>query len=472
VQRVLVDAVPLTVLEPVLGRDRFHAFADLAEHARTTLAGRAVVNVNSTATGGGVAEMLPTLLSYARSVEIDARWLVIRGNPDFFAVTKRVHNHIYGVAGDGGALGAAERATYEKTLADQGSDLVSLLGRRDVVVLHDPQTLGLAPAVKQAGLPVIWRCHIGADRTSEWTEDGWRFLAPYLDDVDVVVVSRDSFAPPGCSGDRVVSIPPSIDPLAVKNAPLNVAEITSLLAETGIVGERAGTGAIFQRRDSTTEHVEWMADVVREGPPPSFDTPLVVQVSRWDGLKDMGGVLTAFVEHVDPATGSHLMLVGPSVTGVTDDPEGLAVYQECERQWRELPSEQRSRVHLVTLPTDDVDQNAAVVNALQRHAEVVTQKSLAEGFGLTVVEAMWKATPVVATAVGGIADQIVDGESGLLIRDPTDLAGFGAAVEELLCDPSRAAAMGAAAQQRARDFLPDVHLAKWAELLTRVATRT
>jgi trehalose synthase len=470
VQRVLVEAVPLTVLEPVLGRDRFQAFVDLADHARTTLAGRAVVNVNSTATGGGVAEMLPTLLSYARCVEIDARWLVIKGNPDFFAVTKRVHNHIYGVAGDGGSLGVDERATYERTLADQGDDLVSLLGRRDIVVLHDPQTLGLAPAIKRAGLPVIWRCHIGADRAGEWTRDGWQFLAPYLDDVDIVVVSRDSFAPPGYPTDRVLSIPPSIDPLAVKNSALNVAEITSLLTETGIVGERSGHGSVFQRRDGFTERVDWTADVVREGPAPGLDAPLVVQVSRWDALKDMGGVLDGFVEHVDPATGAQLMLVGPNVTGVTDDPEGLAVYQQCERQWRQLPAEQRQRVHLVTLPTDDVDQNAAVVNALQRHAAVVTQKSLAEGFGLTVVEAMWKATPVVATAVGGIADQIVDGESGILIDDPADLGAFGAAVEKLLRDPSRAAAMGAAAQQRARDFLPDVHLAKWAGLLTRVAT--
>jgi trehalose synthase len=242
-----------------------------------------------------------------------------------------------------------------------------------------------------------------------------------------------------------------------------------LLSFTGLVqGSTGSTGdetATYHRRDGSPARVDRKADVLRVDAPPPADAPLVVQVSRWDRLKDMPGVIKGFAEHVDGDTGAHLILAGPNVAGVSDDPEGAEVYAECEDLWHSLPDSERARVHLACLPTNDTDENAAVVNALQRRATVVTQKSIAEGFGLTVVEAMWKARPVVASAVGGIVDQIDDPSRGTLIEDPTDLAAFGKAVGELLDDPERAAAMGAAAQDRARDFLPDVHLAMWAKLL-------
>jgi trehalose synthase len=467
VQHVNVDAVPLNILEPILGPPRFQAFTDMAGGAAKALSGTAVVNVNSTATGGGVAEMLPTLLAYARAMNVDARWLVVEGNDEYFAVTKRIHNRVYGVPGDDGDLGDAERKLYEKTLATQQEELLAVVRRGDVVVLHDPQTLGLARVLRKAHASVVWRCHIGADAPNKHTEQGWQFLSPYLEDVDRIVVSRDTFAPPGYPGDQVRVIPPSIDPLAVKNGPLTEAEIDALLSFTGLVQGRdhsSGT-ATFHRRDGSPARVDHQADVLQLGPPPPAGAPLVVQVSRWDRLKDMPGVLTAFAEHVDGTTDAHLILAGPNVSGVSDDPEGAAVYEECAELWRGLPHSERRRVHLACLPTNDTEENAAVVNALQRRATVVTQKSIAEGFGLTVVEAMWKARPVVATAVGGIVDQIDDPTRGTLIEDPTDLAAFGAAVRELIEDPERAAAIGAAAQERARDFLPDVHLALWADLL-------
>src|SRR5439155_14241468 len=143
------------------------------------------------------------------------------------------------------------------------------------------------------------------------------------------------------------------------------------------------------------------ASVVAESVPGPAD-PVVVQVSRWDRLKDMSGVLRGFADHVAPAGDGYLMLVGPAGADVSDDPEGAAVYAECVAQWRELPPAVRARALLVTLPLDDVDENAAMVNALQRHATVIVQKSLAEGFGLTVAEGMWKRRPAVAAAVGGI----------------------------------------------------------------------
>jgi len=183
-------------------------------------------------------------------------------------------------------------------------------------------------------------------------------------------------------------------------------------------------------------------------------------------MKDMPGVLRAFVEGVDGKTDAHLVLAGPAVDGVTDDPEGLQIWEETVALWHELAVADRGRVHLAAVPMDDPLENALVINALQRHAAVVVQKSLAEGFGLTVAEAMWKSRPVVASAVGGIADQIVDGESGLLLDDPGDLDRLGALVSAVLESPAEAARLGEQAHHRiAERFLPDRQLLQYATLL-------
>ena len=157
---------------------------------------------------------------------------------------------------------------------------------------------------------------------------------------------------------------------------------------------------------------------------------------------------------------------GPAVAGVSDDPEGAGVYGECLLQWHDLPPAARARILLVTLPLDDIDENAAMVNALQRHATVIAQKSLAEGFGLTVSEGMWKARPVIGSAVGGIIDQIADG-TGILLPDPADLTAFGQAARRLLADPAEAARLGQAAHAHIRDnYLEDIHLMRYARLLS------
>jgi trehalose synthase len=197
----------------------------------------------------------------------------------------------------------------------------------------------------------------------------------------------------------------------------------------------------------------------------------VVQVSRWDRLKDMPGVMLGFAEHAI-ASGAHLALVGPNVSGVTDDPEGPAVLDECIEIWRNLPHAARVRIQLVCLPMTDVEENAAIVNAIQRHAAVVVQKSMAEGFGLTVAEAMWKARPVIGSAVGGIQDQLTDGESGVLLADPEDLHAFGDALCGLLEQPARAQEMGEAARERAIEhFLGSRHLMQYVEVFADLVGR-
>src|SRR5439155_10843899 len=187
--------------------------------------------------------------------------------------------------------------------------------------------------------------------------------------------------------------------------------------------------------------------------------PVVTQVSRWDQLKDPVGVLGAFAGHVASRSAAHLLLAGPSTAAVADDPEGAQVLDAVRAGWHALPAAVRRRVHLCSLPMEDVEENAAIVNALQRHASVVVQKSLAEGFGLTVAEAMWKQRPVIGTAVGGIVDQIVTGETGFLLDDAHDLERYAHSVCSLLDNPMECDRMGANGRQRAEQkFLGDRHL--------------
>jgi trehalose synthase len=469
---VEVQAIDPARLEPLIGAPRMAQFEQAAEAARETLAGGSVWNVNSTGAGGGVAEMLQTLLSYARCAGVDARWLVIEGDPPFFAITKRIHNGLYGSPGDGGDLGPAEQRDYKGVLRANADQLHPLIRPGDVVIVHDPQPAGLAAAAKSAGARVVWRCHVGIDHPNEWNERAWEFLRPHLADADAIVVSRAAFAPPWADPARVHVIQPSIDPFSAKNEPVSMENARLALAYVGLIGGTTDTApvATFTRRDGSSGGIERRADVVQTGPPPSADVPLVVQISRWDRMKDMTGVMKGFVQHIDPSLGAHLLLCGPVVTGVADDPEAAEVLDECTTLWRELPHLARSRVHLACLPMADPDENAAIVNAIQRHASVIVQKSLAEGFGLTVAEAMWKQRPVVASAVGGIVDQIEDGTHGLLVDDPADLPAFGAAVESLLRDHAQAARLAQNARQRVIDeFLGDRHLEQYGLLFEQLA---
>jgi trehalose synthase len=460
-------------LAEVVVADRVESLVRDGGRLRDALAGAAVVCVNSTASGGGVAEMLRVLLPYVRGIGIDTRWLVIEGDERFFAITKRLHNHLHGVEGDGGPLGEEEQRHYEEVLHRNAAQLATAVRPGDVVIIHDPQPAGLAAAMRQRGARVVWRCHVGTDTPNARTELGWSFLRRYLEPsvVDLYVFTRRSFAPPWIPNERIFEIPPSIDPFSPKNQELSADECAAILASVGLLSG-SQRGAEYQRRDGSRRRIDRGVDVVRTGPPPDRDVPLVVQVSRWDLLKDMAGVMRGFAEFVIGDHETQLVLAGPVVSAVADDPEGAEVLRDCWEVWRRLPHHARSRVALACVPMADLEENAIIVNALQRHATVVVQKSLAEGFGLTVSEAMYKRRTVVASAVGGITNQIVDGESGVLLRDPTDMAAFAGKLAELIDQTERLATIGKNAHERVVDqFLPDTQLRHWSEVVSALLER-
>jgi trehalose synthase len=465
---VSVPALPFTRFAGVLEPDAYKRFADAVGRSRELLDGRIVWNVNSTARGGGVAEMLVSMLAYARGAGVNARWEVVAGNPEFFTITKRLHNNLHGDPGDGRAVGEVDRGVYEAGLADAARELAEQVRPGDVVILHDPQTAGLIPVAKEAGAPVIWRCHVGLDRATDLTRGAWRFLIPYVSEADAYVFSRQAFTWEGLEPERTTLIAPAIDAFSPKNQDLDDAAVAGILAAAGLLDADDAGAPVFRREDGSPDRVHRRAEVT-EDQRLQPDDRVVLQVSRWDRLKDPLGVIQGFADHVAPQTDAHLVYAGPAVEAVSDDPEGERVLADARKLWEGLPANVRLRIHLACLPMHDVEENAAIVNALQRHAEVVVQKSVAEGFGLTVAEAMWKGRPVVATRIGGIQDQIEQGESGALIDDPADLEAYGAAVRGLLDDPARAARMGAEARARVRDnFLAVRSLMQYLDLIERL----
>jgi trehalose synthase len=434
----------------ILGRETVESVRGLAADLQQKLNGRVIWNVNSTAAGGGVAEMLHTLLAYAKGMEVNTRWLVVSGRPDYFRITKRLHNALHGELGDGSPLDAEAAAIYDKVIAENASELLNLVRRDDVVILHDPQTAGLIPYLVKHGVGVFWRCHIGNDNQGPQDALAWKFLQPYLKEATGFIYSRFSYLPEFIYHGRCLIVPPSIDPFSAKNQHMTASSIRAIMVHLGLVSGNAGSGSrTFTLGDGSRSRIERRAEIIREGSAPAWDTPLVVQVSRWDRLKDPIGVMHGFIKSIESSSNnSDLLLVGPSVAAVSDDPEGAEVCDEVTAEWRKLPEAIRSRVQLVNLPMDDLQENAAMVNAIQRHAAMVIQKSLREGFGLTVTEAMWKARPVIASAVGGIQDQIEHGVSGLLLKDPTDMSAFAGAINQVLTNPGFAKRLGRNARNR------------------------
>jgi trehalose synthase len=387
-----------------------------------------LLHVNATAAGGGVAELLRGLVRGQRAAGVNAGWAVIGGTAGFYDVTKYLHHLLHGRADPARLADPEPLRTYREVLVPQAAWFDGELGPGDVVVLHDPQTLGLAPALRATGARVVWHCHVGAVVGPERGPGAvWRELAAELAAVHAVVTTRPEFAPPAVPvADRVVA-PPAVDPAAAKNRELTASEVAAQLDAIGLTAATGTPGGLAQ--------------VTQDAPVPP-GAAVVLQVSRWDPLKDMPAVLRT-VESLPPDV--HVVLAGADPTEIPDDREAPAVFAEVLEALAGLSPRGRARAHLVSISQRSPEAGALLVNALQRRADVVVQKSLEEGFGLTVTEAMLKGRAVVASDVGGLRTQITHGHDGVLV-DPADHAQLVAVLRALLDDPARRAAMGARAR--------------------------
>ncbi len=472
VHEVIVPRRALANLEPLIGRERYGDLTRAAEVTRERLDGRAIWNISSTAEGGGVAEMLQVLVGYTLDLGFDVHWLVMSGDAEFFEITKRIHNQLHGAPGDGGVLAADAAAHYSRVADASAQNVLHFIRPGDVVFLHDPQTAGLAASLTAAGAHVVWRCHVGHELRNEWTDQAWTFIRHHLTTCKAFIFSMSAYVPTWMEDSMVWIIPPSIDPFSPKNDEIGHEEVLRILRRIGLLsGVEGDSPAFFSRRDGTKGPVERKASIVSvESRPLDPKYPLVLQVSRWDRLKDMTGVMKGFAVSVAGRVNAQLALVGPSFLEVSDDPEESSVFGECLSAWEELPIAERRSIYLVTLPMDDIDENATMVNAIQRYSTVIVQKSLAEGFGLTVTEAMWKSKAVIASGVGGIRAQIVPG-TGLLLENASDLDAFGHTLFDLLRQPEVIASLGRRAHQHVLEaFVGDEHLKRYAFLLDWLLT--
>ena len=423
------------------------AAANYCAEVSDRLGAARIWHVNSTATGGGVAELLRSSIVRHHLLGLPANWLVADAEPKFFELTKRIHHGIHGWSSADGYT-TADHELYRTVTIRMAELLLEYVRPRDLVVLHDPQTLGAAVPLLAAGVRVTWRCHIGTCGGGATAAQTWDMLRPYIDEVPRCIFTMAGYAPPFLGPVRTSTVLPSIDPFAAKNRELSQSGQADLLASIGLTRPRAGDAMLTMPDGGRLGRT--VQDVFL-----SPTTPTVVQVSRWDPLKDMLGVLRAFADHIVPNSNAHLLLVGPDPADIPDDPEGENVYSEVLRERGHLPENVRQRVHLVMLSLQDFDLNGLVVNAVQRRAAIVVQKSLQEGFGLTVTEAMWKGRPIIASRVGGLTIQIIHEVSGLLV-EPADLSDFGNAVIRLLHNPDYASCLGQAARRRcAENFLAE-----------------
>ncbi len=452
------------LLRPIIGDERLAALTSIAGRMHPVFGNGKVVNVTEEPTAGALGEMLRAILGYTRGAGVTTEWRSLSVTPAFSTITRRLRDQIHGLPGDGGPLGESERRTYLETLRANFAVLADEINPRDIVILHDPGTAGLIPLVREAGGLVVWRCHAGADNQNGQTDRAWSFLEPFVGDAHRIVVNRSTFIPPVHRGCRVAVIHPSIDPCATRNLPLTSAQARAALARIGVIDGEADETYL-----SETGDLRPLPRMRLLGTPIPADARLVLQIGDWDLRSDMPGVLSGFAEHTAMADDVHLVLCGPENPPAVATHESQVALAACRELRSRLPDEKRGRIHLLSLPDDDADVRAHIVNALQVGADVIVQKSRAEGFSLTVAEAMWKRRPVIASGVGGINELIADERDGLLLGNPADLDTFGQLLARILADPGLAHALGEAAHTRIeRAYLPDRHLIEYANLIRAI----
>jgi trehalose synthase len=410
-QHVVLSEKTLADYAPVVGEE---VIAEL-ERLAAPLQGKRVLHVNATAYGGGVAEMLHTLIPLMRNVGLDAEWRIISGHDEFFTVTKSMHNALQGMELD---LTPAMRATYLHANVDNAVFFEDA-SRFDYVIVHDPQPAALRMLCPTRDGKWIWRCHIDLTAASE---QYWGFLRPFVEDYDAAIFTMPAYVKRDLKIGKVAIVPPAIDPLSPKNAPMSAREAADIVKMYGVDPHR----------------------------------PLIVQVSRFDPWKDPLGVIDVYRAAKQEFPDVQLALVGSMAH---DDPEGMEYYQRTRDYADNDPD-----IHLLS----NLDGVGNVeVNAFQRQATVVLQKSLREGFGLTIAEGLWKNRPVIGGDVGGIPLQIQDGQTGYLVSSVQQCAER---TLQILRDPDAARAMAERGREEVRhNFLSTANLRNYLRLFNELA---
>lgn len=389
---------------PIVGAENVDHLRQLSHGLR----GARIVHVNSTRVGGGVAEIMEWLIPLMNDLGLNASWEVIEGNDPFFNVTKAFHN---GLQGKSVTLTSKMIADYESTVTSNAERLRPILEEADFVFIHDPQPAMLFDLCPNRRGKWIWRCHVDVSKPNRGV---WNYLRKRVSGYDASIFSMPAFAQPLPHPQFIIA--PSIDPLSEKNCDLPQSEVAATLERFGIPSDR----------------------------------PILTQVSRFDQFKDPIGVIKAFQllkEHVD----ARLVLVGG---GASDDPEGAAVFEEVLHHAENDPF-----IHALLLPGD----SHRTINALQRASAVIIQKSLQEGFGLTVTEGLWKSIPVIGGNVGGIRLQVHDYHTGFLVNSPE---GASLRLRYLLHHPDAMQRMGEKGKEFVRvNFLLHRHLREYLTLM-------
>ncbi len=380
---------------PIIGDTKIDEILSLARQLR----GARVLHLNATAFGGGVAEILNSLIPLLQDLGIDAQWHVMEGNQEFFAVTKQVHNAMQGMYVPWTAAMGATWRRVNKTNAE------SLKGPYDFVFVHDPQPAGalhyvLAKDPQALGARWVWRCHID---TTEAMPEVWDFLRPYLEPFDAVIFTRDEYVKDDLRGPKVVHVPPAIDPLSTKNIDIPGRVVRDILERYSIDPDR----------------------------------PILSQISRFDPWKDPLGVIDVYRSIKESRPELQLVMVASMAD---DDPEAWSFYERIVRK-----AGKDDDVHILT----NLDGVANLeVNAFQRASHVVLQKSIREGFGLVISEALWKARPMVAGGVGGIPMQMLYGRCGYLANTTAEYVDR---VRYLLDHPEAGKRLGALGREHVRE---------------------
>ncbi len=453
-----------------------------------TLDGRTVWMVNSTAQGGGVAEMLPKVVSMLRELGVDTEWAVIHSDEErFFELTKRIHNLLHGAGAP--YLSRDDRALYESVSRTLADEMKAHVGPDDILVVHDPQPLAMGAFLSdELDVSSIWRCHIGLDESTPATQAAWDFLQPWTERYDRAVFSLDEYVPPFLD-ERADIIHPAIDPLSYKNRGLSIHTLTGILNNASLAD--SGQPLLTPPFDAPAQRLQTDGTFAPATQPEDIGLlvrPIVTQISRWDRLKGFAPLLKAFADlkrqrhdRSDAPSAQHqrrldlmrLVLAGPDPESVSDDPEGQEVFREICDLWLDLDPELQRDIAILTLPMSSRKHNALMVNVLQRCSTIVAQNSLREGFGLTVTEGMWKRTPILGTNAAGIREQVKNGVHGHRVTHPNDPTEIASVLNMMLAARKDREIWGRNAERRATHrYLVFAQIHRWLEVITQTMART